>query len=155
MKVAKSIFSLVCLAFSLIFVVGITTADAQKIHALLVIMDDDPKIGKNVEIDRKRVKQLLKSVESGIGEVEMTTLLSSEDTATRDEILRWVQNIEVAAEDVVFIYYAGHGGMQRGNKTFLATEGQWIFRSELVKAIEDVNEHRLTILITDCCSSLV
>lgn len=155
MKVAKSIYPLVFLAFWLNFVVGITTADAQKIHALLVIMDDDPSIGKNVEIDRKRVKQLLKAIENEICEVEMTTLLSSRDTATRNGILRWVQNIDVTAEDVVFIYYAGHGGMQRGQKTFLATEGQWIFRSELVKAIESVNEHRLAILITDCCSSLV
>ena len=155
MKAAKSIYLLVFLAFWLNFVVTITIADAQKVHALLVIMDDDPSIGRNVEVDRKRVKQLLKAIENEICEVEITTLLSSKDTATRDGILRWVRHVDVTAEDIVFIYYAGHGGMKSHKETFLATEGQWIFRSELVKAIEVINEHRLTILITDCCSSLV
>ena len=155
MKITKFVSLLVFLAFWLNFVVTLTTADAQKVHALLVIMDDDPSVGKNVEVDRKRVRQLLKTVENQICEVEITTLLSSKDAATRDGMLRWLRHIDVAAEDIVFIYYAGHGGMDSSGKTFLATEGKWIFRSELVKAIERVNEHRLTILITDCCSSLV
>lgn len=155
MNPAKFVYPLIFLAFWLNFMVGITTANAQRVHALLVIMDDDPSIGKNVEVDRKRVRQLLKTVENKICEVEITTLLSSKDTATRDGILRWVRHVDVTAEDIVFIYYAGHGGMKSHKETFLATEGQWIFRSELVKAIKRVNEHRLTILITDCCSSLV
>ena len=93
-------------------------------------MDDDPAIGKNVEVDRKRVKQLLASVQSGICEVNITNLLSSEDTATRDKVLQWVQNVSVATDDVLFIFYAGHGGMNRNRQTFLATEGERLFRSE-------------------------
>ena len=133
----------------------VATADAQTVHALFVIMDDDPAIGKNVEVDRKRVKQLLASVQSGICEVNITNLLSSEDTATRAKVLQWVQNVSVATDDVLFIYYAGHGGMNRNQQTFLATEGKRLFRSELVAAIKQVKPHRLTILMTDCCSSLV
>ena len=155
MHAAKFVYILALLALWLNFAGGITTADAQKLHALLVIMDDDPSIGRNVEVDRKRVKQLLGAVQNETCAVEMTTLLSSKDTATRDGILQWVRNINVTAQDIVFIYYAGHGGMNRQKETFLATEGQHIFRSELVNAIERVKPHRLTILMTDCCSSLV
>ena len=154
MNFAKSVYILVLLAFWLSFAVSITIADAETVHALLIIMDDDPTIGNNVEIDRKRVKQLLGFVNE-ICEVKTTTLLSSKDTATRDGVLRWAQNMSVVPDDIVFIYYAGHGGMNRDGKTFLATEGQWIFRSELVDALEQVKAARLTILITDCCSSLV
>ena len=155
MNCAKSVYILVLLAFWLSFAVSVTIVDAETVHALLVIMDDDPKIGDNVEIDRKRVKQLLGTLQDGICEVKITPLLSSQDTATRDKILQWVQNINIATDDVLFIYYAGHGGMNRNRETFLATEGKWLFRSELVSAIERVKSHRLTILITDCCSSLV
>ena len=155
MNTGKFVYLFASLAFMLSFVVYIPLADAQTVHALLVIMDDDPTIGNNVEVDRKRVKQLLGAVQNGICEVKTTTLLSSKDTATRDGILQWVQNINIAIDDIVFIYYAGHGGMNRDGKTFLATEGQWIFRSELVNAMEQGKAARLTILITDCCSSLV
>ena len=155
MTTRKSVYLFVLFVCVLSSALYVTTADAQTVHALLVIMDDDPKIGNNVEVDRKRVKQLLGAVQNGICEVKITPLLSSQDTATRDKVLQWIQNINVAADDVLFIYYAGHGGMNRNRETFLATEGKRLFRSELVDAIERVKSHRLTILITDCCSSLV
>ena len=151
----KFVYLFVSVVCVLSAVCCVATADAQTVHALLVIMDDDPTIGNNVEVDRKRVKQLLTSVQSGICEVKITNLLSSEDAATRDKVLQWVQNVSIATDDVLFIYYAGHGGMTRDQQTFLATEGKRLFRSELVAAIKQVKSHRLTILITDCCSSLV
>ena len=151
----KSGHIIVLLAFLLSFTVPVTIADAQTVHALLVIMDADPKIGNNVKVDRKRVKQLLDAVQNELVEVKITTLLSSENTATRDGVLQWVRNINVATDDIVFIYYAGHGGMNPKGETFLVTEGKWLFRSELVNAIEQAKSHRLTLLITDCCSSLV
>ena len=155
MTTFKSVYLFVSVVCVLSAALCVATADAQTVHALLVIMDDDPTIGNNVEVDRKRVKQLLASVQGGICEVKITNLLSSEDTATRDKVLQWVQNVSIATDDVLFIYYAGHGGMNRNQQTFLATEGKWLFRSELVDAIKQVKSHRLTILITDCCSSLV
>ena len=155
MNTVRSVHILGLLAFLLGSAICVTTADAQTVHALLVIMDDDPTIGENVKVDRKRVKQLLGGIQSSICEVKTTTLLSSEDTATRDKILQWIRNVNVATNDIVFIYYAGHGAMNSDNQTFLATEGQPLFRAELVSALEQVAAARLTLLITDCCSSLV
>ena len=155
MNTVKSGHIIVILFFVLSFTVSVTIAEAQTVHALLVIMDADPKIGNNVKVDKKRVKLLLDAVQNELVEVKITTLLSSEDTATRDGILQWVRNINVATDDIVFIYYAGHGGMNPKGQTFLATEGKWLFRSDLVNTIESVKSHKLTLLITDCCSSLV
>ncbi len=155
MNTVKSVHILALLAFLLSSAVCVATADAQTVHALLIIMDADPKIGRNVKIDQKRMQQLLDAIHNDFSEVETVTLLSSEGTATRNRVLRWVQNINVAENDIVFIYYAGHGGMNPNRQTFLATEGKWLFRSELVNAIKQVKSHRLTLLITDCCSNLV
>ncbi len=130
-------------------------ADAQTVHALLVIMDDDPRIGTNVKVDRKNIVQLLGSIENELCEVNTTTLLSSKDQATRDGVLQWIRSVNTEKNDILFIYYAGHGGMNDKEQTFLVTEGKWLFRSELVNAIEQVKSPRLTLLITDCCSSLV
>ncbi len=137
------------------FMVCVIPADAQTVHALLIIMDDDPKIGTNVKVDRKNMLNLLASVHNELAEVKTTTLLSSKDEATRNGVLEWVRNVKAATNDIVFMYYAGHGGMKSNGQTFLATEGEWLFRSELVNAIEQIKSPRLTILITDCCSSLV
>lgn len=155
MKTLKSVSIIALLVFLMSTIVGVIPADAQTVHALLVIMDDDPRIGTNVKVDRKNIVQLLGSIENELCEVNSTTLLSSKDQATREGVLQWVRNIHTDKNDILFIYYAGHGGMNEKNQTFLVTEGKWLFRSELVNAIEQVKSPRLTLLITDCCSSLV
>lgn len=137
------------------FMVCVVHSDAQTVHALLVIMDDDPRIGDNVKVDQKNILQLLSSIENELCEVKTTTLLSSKHEATRDRVLQWIRNTSTEKNDVLLVYYAGHGGMNDKNQTFLVTEGKWLYRSELVNTIEQVKSPRLTLLITDCCSSLV
>lgn len=155
MKTLKSVSIIALLVILMSTIVCVIPADAQTVHALLVIMDGDPRIGTNVKVDQKNIVQLLGSIENELCEVKSTTLLSSKDQATREGVLQWVRNVHTDKNDILFIYYAGHGGMNEKNQTFLVTEGKWLFRSELVNAIEQVKSPRLTLLITDCCSSLV
>lgn len=155
MKKLKSASFITFLIILMSITVCVIPANAQTVHALLVIMDDDPRIGPNVQVDRKNIVQLLGSIENELCEVETTTLLSSKDQATRDGVLQWIRNVNTEKNDILFVYYAGHGGMNDKKQTFLVTEGKWLYRSELVNAIEQVKSHRLTLLITDCCSSLV
>ena len=156
MNAVKCVSVLGLLIFLWSATVCVPAAEGQTVHALLIIMDDDPSVGRNVKVDRKRIQHILDSVQNELSwDVERTDLLSSEDRATRAEILEWIKNIRANPNDVVFIYYAGHGGMNRNKETFLATEGQYLYRKELVNALESVKLPRLTCLITDCCSSLV
>ena len=156
MNAVKCVSFLGLLIFLWSAVAWVPAAEGQTVHALLIVMDDDPSVGRNVRVDRKRIQHILDSVQNELSwDVERTDLLSSEDTATRAEILEWIKNIRANPNDVVFIYYAGHGGMNRNKETFLATEGQYLYRKELVNALENVKLPRLTCLITDCCSSLV
>ena len=156
MNAVKCVSVLGLLIFLWSATVCVPAADGQTVHALLIVMDDDPSVGQNVRVDRKRIQHVLDSVQNELSwNVERTDLLSSEDRATRSEVLEWVKNIRANPNDVVFIYYAGHGGMNRNKETFLATEGQYLYRKELVSALESVKLPRLTCLITDCCSSLV
>ena len=156
MNAVKCVSFLGILIFLWSATVWVPAAEGQTVHALLIVMDDDPSVGRNVRVDRKRIQHVLDSVQNELAwDVERTDLLSSEDRATRAEVLEWIKNIRVNPNDVVFIYYAGHGGMNRNKETFLATEGQYLYRKELVNALEGVKLPRLTCLITDCCSSLV
>lgn len=155
MNKLKSFSFITLLVILMSIIICVVPANAQTVHALLVIMDGDPRIGTNVKVDRKNIVQLLGSIENELCEVNTTTLLSSKDQATRDGVLQWIRNVNTEKNDILFIYYAGHGGMNDADQTFLVMEGKWLLRSDLVNAIEKVKSPRLTLLITDCCSSLV
>lgn len=130
-------------------------ADAQTIHSLLVIMDADASIGPSVAADMKKVENLLRDINAKrVCHVEKTVLRSRVDTATADEIKRWLKNVRPGSDDVVFVYFSGHGGMLN-NKTYIALQGNILYRSELVRDMESARNCRLKILITDACSSEV
>ena len=125
------------------------------VHALLVIMDDDPKIG--CIVDQFYIENLLASVDK-MKEctVQTKTLLASEGSATRLQIQEWLSKVYPVSDDVIFIYYSGHGGMNNWEekKTYLATLGNYTYRDDLVTLIKTATAAaRLQMLITDCCSN--
>lgn len=128
---------------------------AQKVHALLVIMDGEADIGTSVDIDRKRVEKLLSDIQNkNVCRVKINVLESSANTATANRAKQWIKDVRPADNDVLFVYYSGHGGMLR-NETFIVTQGNVLFRKELVKAMERAPNCRLKILIVDACSNAV
>ena len=143
--------------FFLIFTVVLApTADAQTLHALLVIMDDDPTIGNTVVIDQKRIENLLIHIKNKrVCSVKTVVLLRSEGVATTDQMKKWLQNIRPGSNDIVFVYYSGHGAMAENGETFIVTQGGVFYRKDLVKAMGRVRNCRLKILITDACNSSV
>ena len=125
------------------------------VHALLVIMDDDPKIG--CIVDQFYIENLLTSVDK-MKEctVQTKTLLASEGSATRLQIQEWLYEVKPVSDDVIFVYYSGHGGMNNWEekKTYLATLGNYTYRDDLVTLIKTATAAaRLQMLITDCCSN--
>ena len=165
MKTMKSIRLLVGLIILLAVVTVFTSTAADKptIHALLIIMDGDARYPGRYEIDYKRIQPLLRDVQDqGICDLKLKTLSSaSEDDAnrpTRDRVLEWINGLNPRPNDVVFVYFAGHGG-QNGSEgddgTFLTLVGaEKLYREELVNAMKGATAWscRLKMLITDSCS---
>ena len=141
----------------IIFLLGISmltvpSADAQTVHALLVIMDADSSIGKAMEVNQQRIEQLLKSV-SRVYPVKKTVYLSSHDTTRTNTVLRWIRSVKPSPNDVVLVYYGGHGAMNKNGETYLQLTDGKLFRSQLANTIRDSNSCRLKLLITDACSN--
>ena len=148
---------LLLVPFLLIFAAVFTSiADANPtIHALLVIMDADASIGPSVAIDKQKIKGLLQEIkDKRVCDVQTSTLLSTKSTATVVRIKRWLNKVRPVSDDVVFVYFSGHGGMLKDRGTYIALQGDILFRKELVKAMNQAKDCRLKILITDNCSSL-
>ena len=133
----------------------IPAADAQTMHALLVIMDGDASIGPGVTGSMRQIENLLRDIErKDVCRVEKSVLKSTEDKADPSRVKRWLSNVRPDKDDVVFVYFAGHGGMLN-NRTFIALQGSILYRDELVSRMKHAHACRLKILITDSCSNAV
>lgn len=130
-------------------------ANAETVHALLVIMDDDKTVGDGMKVNQEKVETLLAAVALDKSYyVDTTVYLSSRNQTRKNNVLNWISDIRPARDDVVFVYYGGHGGMvsNTDQRTFLQLTDGRFYRSELKGAVEGVS-CRLKILITDACSN--
>ncbi len=151
-------FHKVRLSAVLIFALGTVmltapTVDAQTVHTLLVIMDDDKTLGRGMQVNLDKLNDLLKKVDK-VYRVEKDVYLSSRRETTPDNVLRWVRALRPARDDVVFIYYGGHGGMvsKTDRRTYLYLTSGELYRADLEAAVKS-HSCRLKIIVTDACSS--
>lgn len=152
---------IVLLSAPVIFTSGAIAAKPT-IHTLLVIMDGDPNNFKQYEANERYLTNLLRRVKNkNVCELELTTLHSNteevSDMPTPDRILDWIAGLSPQRNDVVLIYYCGHGGRVRGEAeggTYFDLDGAQLFRKEIVDKLKTSPawECRLKILITDTCA---
>ena len=72
---------------------------------------------------------------------------------SRENILKWTEAVNADRDDIVFVYFSGHGGANRGTRElYLSLPGGDKFdRNVLADAVERI-PCRLKILLTDACS---
>ena len=111
MQFTKMQLTILTLFFLGISILIVPSADAQTVHALLIIMDADPSIGPAMKVDQYKVDRMLTSV-SRVYPVKKTVYLSSRNATRSRAVLDWIRSVQPARDDVVLVYYAGHGGME-------------------------------------------
>ena len=138
-----------------------SNAEAQQVHALLVIMDvsGDP-ITPSVMVDEENVYGFLQKVRKVYSSPNVKVLRSSAGETTISNIQRQIRALRPGPDDVVFFYFAGHGAMisDTDKRTYLQVSDPASGYANLFRAdVEDeITNHncRLQIIITDCCSSV-
>ena len=133
---------------------GPSNVEAQTVHALVVVMNADESIGKGMEVNLDKINAFLDQDVGSQYQVQKTIFRSSAGQTTPDAILQWIRNLRPAADDVVFFYYGGHGGMvsKTDQRTYLYLTGGTLFRDKIDEVMRNVSG-RLKLIITDCCSS--
>ena len=144
--------STILLVLIFIAVCGITpSADAQKVHALLIIMDDNLDIRQTVDVNRLRIKKMLQLLD-----VSPEIWQADERQIRPEHINKWVKHCRVDLEDTIFVYYSGHGHIDQKARHYLDLDVQnpafSLLRSDLVKELSE-KRCRLKMLITDTCSN--
>ena len=154
------------------------SADAQKVHALLIILGNDRDIRASVEKNESNMQTLLRQVSENC-EVHMTVMKSETETIgtitrmtlsntgstnitqrtqgiiSAKQVVQWIRDLSANGEDTILIYYSGHGSMQGFNDHILNFDqetGNKIVRAELRRELER-KKGSLKMLITDTCSN--
>ena len=143
-----------------------TTASTGHVHALFLIDDSDDirkdgkrGIGQSVRVDGENMKALFKN---GLPPGSYTIETLQNKNANRTNITKYYNSLQgrVAPGDTVFCYYSGHGCTERGTGAhyFCMNGGGWVGPSHNVPRAEVLSQMqsaggKLTVLLTDCCSS--
>ena len=160
-----------------------SSAGAEKVHALLILLGDDSKIQASVKKNEGTMKRVLMAVSEHC-DVQMT-VMKSEDTLTGTvteltlfdkkiktrkslerqshgiiepkEVSAWLQNLKSNPEDIILIYYSGHGGIDDFDTHFLSfssVDTVPVSRDKIRDRLV-AKPGRLKLLITDTCSDNV
>ena len=156
-------------------------ADAQKVHACLILLgnDPDPTYRTSVDINQAAMIGLMEIVsrnadvhmtlmksEPGLsGEVTHTHLVKTETQARNSEdqlsiikpaqVTQWIRNLKkVGPSDTVLVYFNGHGKVDRyGTHQLLFDKNKKLARDVVLEALKET-PCRLKMLITDTCSTV-
>ena len=179
---AKHVYtSLILLMLTLGGLFSITaTADAQEVHALLILLGNDRIIRESVEKNEEKMVNMLKqlsrhcnvhltlmhskSAHEGILSQKIFVKGRSEKSTTKEQdiiqarqVEQWLENLKPKSEDTVFIYYSGHGEMGAFDTHYLLFDpGLSADTLDREKLSQKLNRKRarLRMLITDTCSNL-
>ncbi|MBN1411348.1 MAG: caspase family protein [Spirochaetales bacterium] len=136
-------------------------AAKSNLQLILILADDyeDPannQIAAGVRSDGRTVRMFVELLEKqDILKVKKNIELTGRQV-TRTNILNAIKNAKVGKDDVLMVYYSGHGAVTgRGERHMIfPCVGQPVYRDELDAAIKKKNT-RLAMLITDACSSSI
>src|ERR1700759_1773669 len=130
-------------------------------HALFICVSEfaDPRLARlNAPIDDViGLRDILR--DSSRGKFDSVELSINDDfVAMRDHLSRFFH--DRAPDDLLLLYYSGHGILGRGNRLFLATTGSNLDRprdrsiscKEIREVIEDCRAEQ-QIVVLECCHS--
>lgn len=125
-----------------------------RIHVLLVCDTNDETIGADTDLDRQKLTETLHGSFEVHGQRQMLSWhVLTGNNVTKDRILKYYEDLNVAENDTLLFLFSGHGALDRGRGQFLGmNQGPPLFRSEL-RGVMVAQHARLAIILTDACAS--
>jgi hypothetical protein len=152
----KSVF-LLCLCIS--FFSQIPSLYSATFRAILIGDTKDKLLNKVIKKDLKNMQNHIDDLFNSL-DIEYLEQITYTGRSVNDEILDELKNLEIQSDDIVFMYFSGHG-YQTGD----SDDGQWpylYFSREDVgvnqyQVMQTLWEHqpRLLICFVDCCSNVI
>lgn len=125
--------------------------DARRLVALLVGDTHDPEIGESVAVDVRALEQALVQA-APVSRLALHRLVG--EGVRPERLLAAVRDLPVGPEDALLCYYAGHGAWADTGPYLRLGGGAVLPRADLMAALR-ARGARLTVLLSDCCSTYV
>ncbi|NPV00992.1 MAG: caspase family protein [Brevinematales bacterium] len=128
------------------------------LKAVLIMEDDydDPglnNIADSVRADFSYISKLLDVLEKyGVINVDKIVLRGAD--ATKDNIVKVLKKLKLNKNDVLMVYFSGHGGMENGQLFLETADIEQLYRGELEEIVE-AKDAKLKLVFTDACSSSI
>lgn len=128
----------------------------QRVHALVIGLTDDPKIGRDMRLNLDGMQNVLRAIPP---QHRGAMLRIDGQDCQPANILRSIQMLNVQPNDALFVYYGGHGAFDPNRiepndpsgAHFFSIPGQDLMRRDLMRTMLS-KQARLTLLISDTCN---
>ena len=129
-------------------------AQAQHLHAVFVVACDDASIGKSVWVDGQN---MINWIQTGLSANRYTIHVVEGEAASPKNVISKIKNLPIKREDAVLFYYSGHGAFdnQTGTHYFQFSNSSNVLQRSTVKNAIRSLAPRLTVMISDCCASIL
>ena len=103
-----------------LFISFVNPLSAKAFHLLLMGDTEDAKIGTAVTKSIQNLEQSFSYISSVSGiPLHVTKLTSFESTFTYKNVMRWVSKEKVERDDIIVLFYEGHGGRWQSKRTVI------------------------------------
>ena len=139
-----------------------TTTFAQTFHFVSMFDTKDESIGVGMQKERQLINNEIQTIAGYLEEFGYSSEFSDYygETCGKAPLMRAINSLQVAPEDIVMFYYGGHGGRAMNNSSDRFPQmclGENSERnyvpSTLIKNMVLKKQPRLTIILTGCCNS--
>lgn len=135
----------------------LTPLSGKSMH-LLIMADDDSNIGQGVLRDMENIKNSFSYLASTMDIPIRTKILNSKrNLLTYTHVITWLDKEQIAADDVVILYFSGHGGRTLTSPTIWPYVRFPTDRVEFTGVIRRLFKKKaaLYVILFDCCNKLV
>lgn len=151
----RSYSAVVCATF---FFLVANSLSAATLHGILLCDTIADKISASVAADLAKVRQELQKVRAHTDLGYKEKVFTGPDLNAN--VLQWIKDTEVGADDVVVIFFSGHG-FRTGSKTdnvwpnvYFSAVNKGVDFYLLVQLLHDKSP-RLLLAIADCCNNVL
>lgn len=135
--------------------------EAQKLHVIVFCDTNDKSIGENKESERKITINEMQTIAGCLEEYgydsEFTECFGND--CNKANLMKVINRLTIAPEDVVFFYYGGHGSHALNNESDKFPQmclgedyaDNWV-PVTLIKNIIMKKNPRLAVILTGCCN---
>lgn len=138
---------------------GGSAAHAQALHVLIACDTNDPSIGAGVVSNMENLSKLAQEA-FGVLQCEGCYTVFPAPECTKENVTRWIKELESGPDDTILFMYSGHGGRALNDDDRFpqmcmnnpSNQAGFLPVSHVAKMLQAKNP-RLSIVITECCNS--